>query len=94
MEYEFIALADVGKEAKWLRNMLLDIKLWPQPMPVISIFCGSESTMCIAHNKMYNGKSRHLSLRHAYIRELVSNGVINIVYLRSNKIWLIYSQKH
>ena len=27
MEYEFIALATTGKEAKWLRNMLLDIKL-------------------------------------------------------------------
>ena len=29
MESEFISLATVGKEAKWLRNMLLDIELWP-----------------------------------------------------------------
>jgi hypothetical protein len=28
MEFEFIALATAGKEAEWLRNLLLDIKLW------------------------------------------------------------------
>ncbi|XP_075099215.1 secreted RxLR effector protein 161-like [Nicotiana tabacum] len=29
MEFEFIALAAAGREAEWLRNLLLDIKLWP-----------------------------------------------------------------
>ncbi len=29
MESEFIALAAVGKETEWLRNMFYDIELWP-----------------------------------------------------------------
>ena len=29
MESEFIALATMGKEVEWLRNLLLDIELWP-----------------------------------------------------------------
>ena len=37
MESEFIALAAAGKEAEWLRNLLLEIELWPQPMPSISL---------------------------------------------------------
>ena len=45
IESEFIALAVVGKEAEWLRNMLLDIKLWPQLMPAISLYCYSQATM-------------------------------------------------
>jgi len=36
MESEFIALATASKEVEWLRNMLFDIKLWPQPMSAIS----------------------------------------------------------
>ena len=64
MESEFIALAAVGKEAEWLRNMLLDIKLWPQLMPAISLHCDSQATMSKAFSKTYNGKSRHISLRH------------------------------
>ena len=33
---------------------------------------------------MYNGKSRHISLRHDYIRQLIEYGTISIVYVRSN----------
>ncbi|GJX35908.1 putative ribonuclease H-like domain-containing protein [Tanacetum coccineum] len=81
MEAEFLALAAAGKEAEWLRNMLLDIELWPKPMPAISLHCDSQSTLSRAYNKVYNGKSRHISLRHAYIKELISNGIITIEYI-------------
>ena len=32
---------------------------------------------------MYNGKSRHIGLRHDYIRQLIESGTISIVYIRS-----------
>jgi hypothetical protein len=85
MESEFIALAAAGKEAEWLRNLLLDIKLWPQPMPAISLRCDSEATMSRAHSKVYNGKSRHISLRHEYVKHLIIDGIITIVYVQSSK---------
>ncbi|GJT81330.1 zinc finger, CCHC-type containing protein [Tanacetum coccineum] len=74
-----------GKEAKWLRNILLDIELWTQPMPAISLHCDSQSTLSMTYNKVYNGKYRHIRLRHAYIKELISNGIITIKYTRSCK---------
>lgn len=83
MEAEFIALTAAGKEAEWLRNFLLDIELWPQPMPAISLYCDSQATMSKAYNNIYNGKSRHIGIRHAYIRELITSGVITIVYVKS-----------
>ena len=46
MELEFIALVIADKEAEWLRNMLLDIELWPQPIPAILVYCNSEATLC------------------------------------------------
>ncbi|KAL0451611.1 UNVERIFIED_CONTAM: Retrovirus-related Pol polyprotein from transposon TNT 1-94 [Sesamum latifolium] len=56
MKAEFVALAAASKEAEWLRNLLLDIKLWPQPMPAISLLCDSEAAMSRALNKLYKGK--------------------------------------
>jgi len=85
MEYEFIALAAAGKEAEWIRNLLLDIKLWPSPMPPISIHCDSQATLARAYSSTYNGKSRHISLRHEYVRQLIKDGTITIVYVRSSK---------
>ena len=84
MESEFIALASAGKEAEWLKNMLYDIELWPQPMSAISIYYDSQSTMSKAYSKIYNGKSRHISLRHGYVRQLIEDGVISIVYVKSS----------
>ena len=45
MESEFIALAALGKEAEWIRNLLLEIELWPQPMPSISLYCDRKATL-------------------------------------------------
>ena len=34
---------------------------------------------------MYNEKSRHLGVRHSMIRELIMNGVVSIVFVRSQQ---------
>ncbi|GKD81557.1 zinc finger, CCHC-type containing protein [Tanacetum coccineum] len=78
MEYEFVALAATGKEAEWLRNLILEILLWSKPIAPISIHCDSVATLAKAYSQMYNGKSIHLGVRHSMIRELITNGVISI----------------
>nr|GEV23882.1 zinc finger, CCHC-type [Tanacetum cinerariifolium] len=37
MKSEFVALADAGKEAKWLRNLIHEISILPKPIAPISI---------------------------------------------------------
>ncbi|GKC06511.1 zinc finger, CCHC-type containing protein [Tanacetum coccineum] len=83
MESEFVALAAAGKEAKWLRNLIHEIPIWPKPIAPISIGCDSAPTMARAYSQIYNGKSRHLGVRHSMIRELIRNGVISIDFVRS-----------
>ena len=80
---DFIALAAAGNEVEWLRNLLLGKNFWPQLMGAISLHCYSDETMSRAFNKIYNGKSKHISLRHAFVRQLILTGVITIVYVRS-----------
>jgi hypothetical protein len=52
-------------------------------MPPICIHCDSQSTIGRAQNQMYNGKSRHIRRRHNSVRQLLSNGVITIDYVKS-----------
>ncbi|GJT98078.1 hypothetical protein Tco_1093596 [Tanacetum coccineum] len=80
MEYEFVALAAAGKEAEWLRNLIHEIPIWPKPIAPISIRCDSAPTMARAYSQIYNGKSRHLGVRHSMVRELIRNGVISIEF--------------
>jgi hypothetical protein len=55
----------------------------PQPISSISLHCNSQITMSKAFSKVYDGKTKHISLRHEYIRELISDMIITIVYVRS-----------
>ncbi|GKA06817.1 zinc finger, CCHC-type containing protein [Tanacetum coccineum] len=70
MESKFVALAAADKEAKWLRNLILEIPLWSKLIALISIRCDSAATLAKAYSKMYNGKSRHLGVRHSMIVSL------------------------
>ncbi|GJR68486.1 zinc finger, CCHC-type containing protein [Tanacetum coccineum] len=69
MEFEFVALAATGNEAEWLRNLIYDILIWPKPIAPISIRCDSAPTMARAYSQIYNGKSRHLGVRHSMMEK-------------------------
>ncbi|GKC77339.1 zinc finger, CCHC-type containing protein [Tanacetum coccineum] len=43
------------------------------------------ATLANAYSKMYNEKSRHLGVMHNMIRELITNGVISIEFVRSQQ---------
>ena len=85
MESKFIALDKAGEEAEWLRHFLEDIPIWPQPMPAICIHCDSQSVIGRAQSHIYNGKSRHIRRRHNTVRQLLSNGIMTIEYIRSKE---------
>nr|GFA86457.1 zinc finger, CCHC-type [Tanacetum cinerariifolium] len=43
------------------------------------------ATFAKAYSQMYNGKSIHLGAKHSMIRELITNGVISIEFVRSQQ---------
>ena len=81
MESEFVALAAAGKEAEWLRDLVYEIPLWPKPISPISIRCDSAATLAKVYSQVYNGKSRHLGVRHSMVRELITHGVISVEFV-------------
>ena len=85
MESEFVALEKVGTEAEWLRNLFADIPKWDKPLPSISLHCDSQAAIACARNKIYNRKKRHIRLRHNIVRQLISNAVIAMEFVRSEK---------
>jgi hypothetical protein len=83
MESELAVLGATGKETEWLRNFLIDLPIWPSPMPPISLHCYSQATLSRVYSKSYNGKSRHISLRHNTVRQLLEEDIITVDYVKS-----------
>ena len=85
MESEFVALAEARKEAEWLRDFLLEIPLTSKNINSISILYDSQATLARAYSDIYNEKSRHISLRHNYVRKLIKFGIISLIFVKSNR---------
>ena len=82
LEFEFVALEMAGSEAEWLKNFLANIPLGMKPTPSVSMYCDCQSAIAITKNKSYNGKNRHIQLRHNLVKHLLKSGTISIDYVK------------
>ncbi|KAK8617380.1 hypothetical protein V6N13_080296 [Hibiscus sabdariffa] len=85
MKSEFIALDLAKQEAEWLRNLLAEISLWGRLTPLFSLLCDSQVAISVAKNQAYNGKKRHIRIRHESVRHWIGNGVLSLEYVRSKR---------
>ena len=82
MKLEFITLESAGKEAEWLRNFLSRIPLGMQSTPSVSMHCDSQAAILIVKNKSFNGKNKHIHLKHEVMKQLLKYRIIFINYVK------------
>ena len=83
MEAELIALVLASEEANWLRDLLFQIPYFEKPIPPILIHCDSTARIGRVQNRYYNGKSRPIRRKHSNVRSYLTNGTINVDYVKS-----------
>ena len=82
IETELVALEKAGFEAEWLKSLLIDIPLFTNSISSAYILCDCQAAIARAKNKIYNGKSQHIQLRHNIVRQLIGNGVMSLDFVR------------
>jgi len=63
--------------------LLKNIPFGMKPTSSVSIHCDCQSTIAIAKNKNYNGKNKHIQLRHILVKQLLKSETISIDYVKS-----------
>ena len=83
-EAEYIGLTNAAKESIWYRQMLKEIKKSCKDIDVIdddiTLYCDNKSTICLAKNPEYHSRSKHIDIRHHFIREKLEEGKFKIGY--------------
>ena len=79
-ESEYIALAQGGKEAVWITRIYSELGMSFQDDP-ICLKTDSQSAMKLAKNPEHHDKSKHIDIRHHYIRQLVESEKIILEYI-------------
>jgi hypothetical protein len=77
-EAEYIAAASCCAQLLWMRQTLKDYGLEFDNVPLL---CDNESAIKIAHNPVQHTRTKHIDIRHHFIREHVSHGDIDLSYV-------------
>ncbi|GJY85512.1 retrovirus-related pol polyprotein from transposon TNT 1-94 [Tanacetum coccineum] len=81
-EAEYVAAAASSCQAVWPRRILKDVG-HEQVKPTI-IKCDNKSAVLLARNPIYHSRTKHIKIKHHYIRELIANGEIQLEECRSD----------
>ena len=81
MEAEYLALAHSSKEALWLRALLSDLGL--PPSGPTTLYTDNQSAIAFAHDSQFHARSKHIDIRHHFVRERVESKDIAIVHCSS-----------
>ncbi|PRQ55986.1 putative RNA-directed DNA polymerase [Rosa chinensis] len=81
-EAEFVAAASSSCQAIWLRRML-GVLQNQQQSPTI-IYCDNSSSIKLSKNSVLHGRSKHIDVRYHFLRDLMKEGAIELVYCPSN----------
>ncbi|RVW79953.1 Retrovirus-related Pol polyprotein from transposon RE2 [Vitis vinifera] len=80
-EAEFVAAASSSCQAIWLRR-LLEVLYNQQQGPTV-IYCDNLSAIKLSKNLVLHGRSKHIAVRYHFLRDLCKDGVIDLVFCKS-----------
>jgi len=80
-EAEYMASADAAKQASWLRLLLADLG-YPQSDPT-TLYNDNMGAILLSQNPVHHDRSKHISLRHHYLREQVGDKSLHLQHIAS-----------
>ncbi|KAL8092455.1 hypothetical protein AgCh_034658 [Apium graveolens] len=77
-EAEFITVGSCCDQLLWMRNQLMDYGLSFSKIP---IYCDNQSAIAMTGNPMQHSLTKHISIRHHFIKEHVMEGTIELHFV-------------
>ncbi|CAB0017367.1 unnamed protein product, partial [Nesidiocoris tenuis] len=79
VEAEYMALTEASKEAVYLRQLLRELKLLDDSNASL-IHNDNQGSQLLAKNPIYHGRTKHIDIRHHFVRNCVENGSVKLTY--------------
>ncbi|GJR23311.1 putative ribonuclease H-like domain-containing protein [Tanacetum coccineum] len=80
-EAEYIAMSGCCAQILWMRSQLKDYDFLFNKIP---LYCDNKSAIALSCNNVQHSRSKHIDIRHHFIREQVENGVVELYFVETN----------
>jgi hypothetical protein len=81
-EAEYIAVGSCCTQILYFKQSLVDYNIKLSSVPLL---CDNESAMKIAKNPVLHSRTKHIDIRHHFLREKEANGDITLQNIRSEE---------
>ncbi|GJZ88765.1 putative ribonuclease H-like domain-containing protein [Tanacetum coccineum] len=78
---ENVAAANCCGQVLWIQNQLLDYRY---NFMNTKIFIDNESTICIVKNPVFHSKTKHIEIRHHFIKDSYEKRLIQVIKIHTN----------
>ncbi|GKB41153.1 retrovirus-related pol polyprotein from transposon TNT 1-94 [Tanacetum coccineum] len=80
-EAEYIAMSGCCAQILWMRSQLTDYGFAFNNIP---LYCDNKSAIALCCNNVQHSRSKHIDIRHHFIREQVENGVVELYFVTTD----------
>ncbi|GJT54052.1 hypothetical protein Tco_0989106 [Tanacetum coccineum] len=77
-EAEYIAMSGCCAQILWMRSQLSDYGFAYNHIP---LYCDNKSAIALCCNNVQHSRSKHIDIRHHFIREQVEKGVVELYFM-------------
>ncbi|GKA55008.1 hypothetical protein Tco_0753957 [Tanacetum coccineum] len=78
---EYVAAANCYGQVLWIQNQMLD---YGYNFMNTKIFIDNESTICIVKNPVFHSKTKHIEIRHHFIRDSYKKRSIQVIKIHTD----------
>ncbi|GJR51175.1 putative ribonuclease H-like domain-containing protein [Tanacetum coccineum] len=82
IEAEYVAASSCCGQVLWIQNQLLD---YGYNFMHTKIYIDNESTICIVKNPVFHSKTKHIEIRHHFIRDSNEKKLIQMIKIHTDK---------
>ncbi|GJU47128.1 retrovirus-related pol polyprotein from transposon TNT 1-94 [Tanacetum coccineum] len=79
-EAEYIALSGCCAQILWMRSQLSDYGFKFNKIP---LYCDNQSAIALCCNNVQHSRSKHIDIRHHFIKEQVENRVVEVYFVET-----------
>ena len=79
-EAEYLGITDTMKDLLWLKNLLVEIQYITEDQS-LRLLGDNAGSLDLARNQVTLSRSKHIDIRHHFIRQHVENGDVKIVHI-------------
>ena len=80
-EAEYIAAGSCCTQLLWMQKLLHDYGICQEHL---TIYCDNTSAIKISKNLVQHSRTKHIEIRHHFIRELVEDGTLTLEFIHTD----------